>query len=366
MWSSRVRHVLQKWTDRQLWRDKAQPVSHGRRALLTGLLAAPFASRALAQPDDAALPEVDLSFDAPRGLTGPWEHATLKHLRGTLPTGKIGDLKVSRLIFGSNLIGGYSHARDLLYVSRLFKEYNTEEKVFETLNLAEEAGINSMVSPSHELPLIQKYLNLTGGKMQTIVQCYPTESDLFSDVDRAIDNGATALYVQGAHADRFVEAGQVDKLGAILRHAKDQGYLAGIGAHSVEVPIASEREGLEPDFYMKTCHHDDYWSAHPREQREEYSVIGRYDDQHGGFHDNMFDLFPEKTVEFMETVKRPWIAFKVLAGGAIHPMDGFRYAFKNGADFICVGAFDFQVVEDVNIALRALRTAEERIRPWYG
>ena len=67
---------------------------------------------------------------------------------------------------------------------------------------------------------------------------------------------------------------------------------------------------------------------------------------------------------FMHTVKRPWIAFKVLAGGAIHPKDGFKYAFENGADFICVGMFDFQIVEDVNIALNVLSGIKERPRIW--
>jgi hypothetical protein len=52
----------------------------------------------------------------------------------------------------------------------------------------------------------------------------------------------------------------------------------------------------------------------------------------------------------MKTVKRPWIAYKVLAAGAIHPRDGFKFAFENGADFLCVGMFDFQVREDVIIA----------------
>jgi len=56
----------------------------------------------------------------------------------------------------------------------------------------------------------------------------------------------------------------------------------------------------------------------------------------------------------MGTVKKPWIAFKVLAAGAFLPKDGFRFAFENGADFICVGMFDFQVVEDVNVASEVL------------
>ncbi len=68
----------------------------------------------------------------------------------------------------------------------------------------------------------------------------------------------------------------------------------------------------------------------------------------------------------MATVKKPWVGFKVLAGGAIHPSDGFRYAFENGADFICVGMFDYQIVEDVNIAIDTLAGLKNRRRPWLA
>jgi hypothetical protein len=55
----------------------------------------------------------------------------------------------------------------------------------------------------------------------------------------------------------------------------------------------------------------------------------------------------------------------VLAAGALEPKDGFKWAFDNGADFICVGMFDFQIVEDVNIAMETIKSTN-RTRPWYG
>jgi hypothetical protein len=65
-------------------------------------------------------------------------------------------------------------------------------------------------------------------------------------------------------------------------------------------------------------------------------------------------------------VEVPIVGFKTLAAGAIHPEDGFRYAFENGADFICVGLFDYQVIEDVNVATSILETGVNRTRPWYA
>ncbi len=68
----------------------------------------------------------------------------------------------------------------------------------------------------------------------------------------------------------------------------------------------------------------------------------------------------------MKTLTQPWIAFKILAAGAYHPKDSFRYAFESGADFICVGMYDFQIVDDVNIALDALSGELNRTRPWFA
>ncbi len=73
---------------------------------------------------------------------------------------------------------------------------------------------------------------------------------------------------------------------------------------------------------------------------------------------------PEETAAFMETVEKPWVAFKVMAAGAITPRMAFPYAFRNGADFVIAGMFDFQVETDVKIAIEALQKLDNRKRPW--
>ncbi len=59
----------------------------------------------------------------------------------------------------------------------------------------------------------------------------------------------------------------------------------------------------------------------------------------------MWCMKPQATNDFMKKLEQSWIAFKGLVAGAIPPREGFAYALDSGADFICVGMFDFQVVD---------------------
>jgi len=66
----------------------------------------------------------------------------------------------------------------------------------------------------------------------------------------------------------------------------------------------------------------------------------------------------------MRTRPEPWIAFKTQAAGALLPKNGFRFAFQGGADFICVGMYDFQIVDGVNICTNILKENLARKRDW--
>ncbi|MGE5127262.1 MAG: hypothetical protein ACM3PV_13300 [Betaproteobacteria bacterium] len=267
-------------------------------------------------------------------------------LPGPVPHARIGKLDVSRLIMGGNLIGGWAHARDLLYVSRLVKTYHTDQKVFETLRLAEGCGVNTFLTNPQLARVIDAYWRREGGRIQFISDC-GYKGDVVEGVKVSVDVGAHACYVHGGIADNLARDGRTDVIGRALDLARQNGVPAGIGAHQLETVQACVAAGLKPDFWVKTLHRGDYWSA-------------RKDVQN----DNIWCVNPEETAAFMSALPQPWIAYKVLAAGAIHPNDGFRHAFRNGADFVCVGMYDFQVVEDVKIALAALVETRQRARRW--
>jgi len=307
-------------------------------------------------------------IDVMSGATIQLNQGALGELKGTLPTGKIGDHEISRLVLGGNLIGGWAHSRDLIYVPSLFKAYNTEKKIYETLILAENAGINTINIGFPTNALLAKYKRMTGSKIKVISQVAPNmeNGDYFEQLNQAVDYGADILQVQGNWCDWLVRDKKTEVIEMMLEKIRSNGITAGLASHTVDSLIVCEEKGIIPDYYMKTMHHDNYWSAHPRENRFPFEVDGKNYLDHNRFHNNIFCLFPDRTVEFVSRAKVPVMGYKVLAAGAIQPKDGFNWAFENGADFICVGMFDFQIVNDVNICMDTLNSNKSRQRKWYG
>jgi hypothetical protein len=255
------------------------------------------------------------------------------------PMGRIGTLEVSRLICGGNLFSGFAHSGNLLYVADLLKYYFTEEKILETLQLCEESGINTAIlrTDQHIIRILNRYRKERGGKIQWIAQTYPKVDNLKDSIRLAIDNGAVGAYAQGGIADTFVKDGKLELVAEVVSFIKQNGLLAGIGSHSMEVPILAEQQKIDPDFYFKTFNSAGYESQDVRD-----------------------------VAALMKTIRKPWIAFKVLGAGRVEPKEGFNLAFKSGADFINVGMYDFQVVQNVGLVREVVQTHEKRDRAWMA
>jgi len=278
----------------------------------------------------------------------------------SLPMGTIGKVKISRLICGGNLISGYAHSRDLIYVSTLLKHYFTDEKILETWALAEQHGINTMIVNPEDAragDLYQKY-RARGGRIQYLAQLGPAKDDLKTPVLRARDAGAVGAFLLGNLGDTWTREGDVGRIGELLGLVREQGLIAGVAGHELRTVMAVEKAGLAPDFYMKTLHDMNYWSKRRPDQMKE--VIDNF-----GI-DNYWCMDPKETIAYMSELRRPWIAYKVLAAGAIPPRAGFQHAFANGADFVAVGMFDFQIAEDASILPGIVQAAQNRDREWLA
>jgi hypothetical protein len=292
-----------------------------------------------------------------QSTAAPASGAASENAQSSIPKGKIAGQEFSRLMMGGNLIGGWSHSRDLSYVSMLMRRYNTPAKVRETLELGEANGItaiNTWVMDDNS-QIFEHWKS--GGKMKWFAQVRLDSGGGFSQIQKAIDQGATGIHLTGDAAESLIAQDKFDRVGDTLQFIKAQKRIAGVGAHDLQVVIECEKAGLDVDFYQKTLHSHDYYTA-PR--ADETGALGA--------HDNSWCKDPQAVIDFMAKIKKPWIAFKILAAGAIHPRTAFPYAFKNGADFVLVGMFDWQIEEDAKLAKRVLSilasSDSPRPRPW--
>lgn len=279
-----------------------------------------------------------------------------------MPKGRIGKLEVSRLILGGNLLTHYTHSRDLQYVYRLAAKYNTDEKIMETLALAEANGINtvSMHNPPHPMSVLRRYRQERGGKIQWIIcptaEIKPGLEEYRRQVEDLIKDGCEAIYLWGVRGDALVNEGNFELLAQAVELPKEFGVPSGVGGHALEVVKACEQHGVAADFYIKTFHHHTYPTG-PRPDE----IKGPYNEFPGYWCAN-----PEETAAFMKSVKKPWIAFKTMAAGAIPPKNAFRYAFRLGADFVLAGMFDFEIAEDGQLARETVAALAQRERPWMA
>ena len=270
-----------------------------------------------------------------------------------IPTGTIGDVTFSRMMLGGNLIGHYNHVRDLNYVIKLATHYNTPEKIYETMRLAEEYGINTLnLHVNRQMLEVLKEYKKRGGTLQTLLYSVaPIDEDLaeFTQTcQEAVDVGADAIYLWGERSDRMIGP-HPGLFKRAINTMRSFGIPVGVAAHKLEVVEFCEQEKIKFDFYVKTFHHLNYPSAKLN-------------------FDSCWCDDPERHIEVMAKVERPWIAYKVMAAGAIPPRDALEYTFTHGADFVIFGMFDFEIEEDTRLLneVLALDSVKNRARKWFG
>jgi hypothetical protein len=270
-----------------------------------------------------------------------------------IPTGKIAGVTFSRMMLGGNLLTHFTHSRDLQYVYNLAAHYNTPEKILETMRVAEEHGINTVVihTANGVLEGLKEYKK-RGGSIQTIIcSTAPINegmAEYTQSCQEAIDAGVDALYLWGVHADQLVGS-QPELIKKAVSTMKSFDVPVGVAAHHLEVIEFCEQEKIKNDFYLKTFHHGNYPSA---------SIN----------YDNTWCDDPERHIAVFSKVTKPWIAYKIMAAGAIPPKDALNYAFSNGTDFVVFGMFDYEIDEDTRLLNEVLaqENVQNRPRKWCG
>lgn len=251
-----------------------------------------------------------------------------------LPTVRLGDADISRLIIGGNPFSGNSHTSSEL--DNEMEDYFTTENIKKALYRCNECGINTMqLRGDKHIFRIMREFRLEGGKMHWIAQTAPEMQSFEGNIAQIMKNDPAAIYHHGTMTDMLFKDGQFDELKRRLEIIRKTGKPVGLGTHMPEVVEYAEEHGWNTDFYMTSVYNLS------KINRVSSAVTGK---------SNNGEPFDDEDREIMyrtiRSTSRPCLVFKILGAGRCcnspkSVRSAFAEAFANikPTDAVVVGMY---------------------------
>ena len=239
----------------------------------------------------------------------------------SLPKVRFGDAEISRLVIGCNQFYGFSHFNGLL--DQLMREWNTPDRVCQTLFQCQQNGINAYQYSHHERALSDlEVFRAQGGKMNLI----STDANM-GPVDEAVRRSKSmALYHHGERTDVLFREGKMDQVQEYTKQLRQAGVRVGIGTHKPEVVEYVEERGWDVDFYMLCAYNR---TRTPEEFRK---LLGVLPVSAG---DVYLETDPARAFAVARKTSKTCFLFKILAAGrVVRSPEEVDKAFKNALDSI--------------------------------
>ena len=244
----------------------------------------------------------------------------------------IGGVKVSRLCIGGNPFSGFSHqtpARD----QQMLDYFSTPQRIWETLDAAQAVGVNTVFArvDDHILGVLEEYFH-HGGTLQWFAQVSEDPADrktgepTWQDwMRKAVDVGATGLYIHGGLAEFWQAQGQMQLLHEAMHLMRGFGKVCGFAGHRPDLH-AWIRDHLSPDFQM--CSH-----YNPTDRRQSF--------QHTNVNEKWDTVDRSAMLEVVATIACPVVHYKIFAGGNRPIEEAFVTLGQSmrSSDIACVGVF---------------------------
>lgn len=225
-----------------------------------------------------------------------------------LPTVDFCGLTVTRLILGANPFGGFSHQNKMRDEEML--SYYTIDRIIETWNLAEKAGINTMITNNeseHVVRAVRDYFTAEGA-LQWIAQVNcRKKSNMFEAIDEAVRIGCSALYFHGALVDQAYLEQDEKTIHEWCNYARSVGVPAGVAGHAVQAHLWVD--SLDAADFHAVCF---------------FNCGSLHDGKGSKF--KLGDVSP--AADCIRRVKKPCIGYKIMGAGRIDPQMAFEYAFE--------------------------------------
>jgi hypothetical protein len=203
------------------------------------------------------------------------------------------------------------------------RRHHTDERIVQILDEAASCGVTAVASPPDERwrKLWTRYAAGGGKLRQWISQCHGSPEQMLAEIDRSVEAGAAAIFIQGARVEEQFGKGRFDVLRSWIEHIKRAGLPAGTAAHWPEVHPELERR-LPDGFLLSVQYNASRRAIGPRGSEAAATIA---------------------------QLKKPVIAYKILAAGRLTAAEGFEYAFGRikRKDGVCVGIYAQNAIDQI-------------------
>jgi hypothetical protein len=272
----------------------------------------------------------------------------------TLPTVKIGEHQISRLIVGGNPFYGYSHFNRLF--SRHMVEWATPDRVCDTLRQCQAEGINTwQISHVDRAIADLKRHRAEGGRLQWILLSHAEIENDHRLIGEAAKLAPVGMVHHGGSAERKRRGGRIQEVKDFLKAVRQSGVMVGLSTHDPEFLEQAESENWDVDFYMTAL----YYLTRPPAEFEK--ILGQRP-----LGEIYLPADPPRMFRAIRQCRRPCLAYKVLAAGRLTDTpqqveQAFRTAYQGikPSDAIIVGMYPKyadQVKENAELVRRILRS----------
>lgn len=251
-----------------------------------------------------------------------------------LPTIKLGNADISRLIIGGNPFSGNSHVSDVMDAE--MEDYFTTQAIKDTLSACVSHGINTaqMRADKHIMRILREF-RLEGGNMHWIAQTASEAASFEGNVRQIMQYGPIAIYHHGSITDDLYKRGEIAEIKRRMAILRNTGLPAGLCSHMPEVILRAEEEGWGADWYMCCVYNLS------RTDRVSSAITGVANSGEPFFEEDIPVMY-----DTIRQVPKPCMAFKILGATrrCATPKDvrnAFAQAYANikPTDGVIVGMF---------------------------
>lgn len=254
---------------------------------------------------------------------------------------EVAGVSLPRILIGTNWILGWSH-KSTSADNMIKAKFDTREKFFSLFEAYSQYGIDAIMAPASQQPLlidaINYYRDKTGKNIIIIDTPIINVSDSAADRAEAETSfkesakvGASLCLIHHGSCEQLVNKnkGTIERLNDYTSMIRDAGLIPGLSAHMPEIILYCDANNYDVETYIQL-----------------YNCMGF-----------LMQVEVEAIASIIHNAKKPVMIIKTMAAGRCTPYVGLNFVWNTirKQDMITLGCFSAEEVhEDVEISFAAL------------